>query len=81
MLTFNVVLRYQGLLFWDFFWFFSLVFFFQSNQLTQYQGMHSMLNKKKMGWPYEMTPWFNPFTDNKWIKKYPVKPSPLLSID
>ena len=43
--------------------------------------MHSMLNKKKMGWSYEMTPWFNPFTDNKWIKKYPVKPSPLLSID
>ena len=47
MLTFNVVLRYQGLLFWDFFWFFLFSFFFQSNQPTQYQGMHSMLNKKK----------------------------------
>ena len=52
MLTFNVVLGYQGLLFWDFLWFFFLVSFFQSNQPTQYQETHATLNEKKGGWPY-----------------------------
>ena len=43
MLTFNVVLGYQGLLFWNFFSFF---FFSQSDQPTQYEK-----NEKKGGWP------------------------------
>ena len=46
MLTFNVVLAYQGLLFWDFLWFFFSFFFFQSDRPTQYQ---ETLNEKKRG--------------------------------
>ena len=45
MLTFHVVLGYQGLLIWDFLWF----FFFQSNRPTQYQETHPMINEKKKG--------------------------------
>ena len=57
MLTFNVILRYQGLLFRDslglfFFWF----FFFSirpTDRPTQYQETHLTLNEKKKreGWP------------------------------
>ena len=47
MLTFNVVLGYQGLLFWDCLWFFFSFFFFQSNRPTQYQETHATLNEKK----------------------------------
>ena len=49
MLTFNIVLEYQGLLFQDFFWFFLGFFVFQSNWPTQYQEMHSTVNKEKKG--------------------------------
>ena len=45
MLTFNVVLGYQGLLFRDFLWFCFLGFFFQSDRPTQYQETYSMLNE------------------------------------
>ena len=51
MLTFNVILGYQGLLFQEVLRFFFLGFFFQSNRPTQYQEMHSTLNEKKRGWP------------------------------
>ena len=46
MLTFNVILGYQGLLFRDFLWFF-LGFLFQSYRPIQYQEMHWTLNEKK----------------------------------
>ena len=46
MLTFNVVLGYQGLLFRDFLWFF-LGFSFQPDWPTQYQETHLALNEKK----------------------------------
>ena len=46
LLTFNVILEYQGLIFRDFLWFF-LGFFFQSDRLTQHQETHSTLNEKK----------------------------------
>ena len=49
MLTFNVVLGYQGLLFRDFLWFFWVFFFFQSDWLTQYQETHSTVNEEKKG--------------------------------
>ena len=49
MLTFNVVLRNQGLLFRDFLWFSFLGFFFQSDRPTQYQETHSTVNEKKGG--------------------------------
>ena len=52
MLTFNVILGYQGLLFQDFFFFLFFRFFFQSDRPTQYQETHSTLNEKKRGWPY-----------------------------
>ena len=48
MLTFNVVLEYQGLLFRDFFWFF-FSFFFQSYRPTQYQETHSTVNEEEKG--------------------------------
>ena len=48
MLTFNVVLEYQGLLFRDFFWFF-FSFFFQSDRPTQYQETHSTVNEEEKG--------------------------------
>ena len=76
MLTFNVVLGYQGLLFRDFLWFCFLVFFFQSDRPTQYQETHSTLNEeKKRGWPYGasfpvlilLVP--NKFT-NRWFCRY-----------
>ena len=52
MLTFNVILGHQGVLFRDFCDFFYQVFFFQSHRPTQYQETHSTLNeKKKRGWP------------------------------
>ena len=47
MLTFNVVLGYQGLLFLDFLCFFFSFFIFQSDRPTQYQETHSTLNEKK----------------------------------
>ena len=53
MLTFNVILGSQGLLFRDFLCFFFLDFFFQSDRPTQYQKTHSTLNKQKRGWPNE----------------------------
>ena len=43
MLTFNVILGYQGVLFRDFFF----RFFFQSDRPTQYLETHSTLNEKK----------------------------------
>ena len=46
MLTFNVILGYQGLLFRDFLWIF-FCFFFQSDRPTQYQETHLTLNEKK----------------------------------
>ena len=46
MVTFNVVLGNQGLLFRDFLRF---SFFFQSDRPTQYQETHSMLKQKKKG--------------------------------
>ena len=46
MLTFNVILGYQGLLFRDLLWFF-LGFLFQSYRPIQYQEMHWTLNEKK----------------------------------
>ena len=52
MLTFNVILGYQGILFRDFLWFFFLVFFsffFQTERPTQYQETHSTLNEEKKG--------------------------------
>ena len=49
MLTFNVVLGYQGLLFRDFLWFFFRFFFFQSDQPIQYQETYSMVNEEKKG--------------------------------
>ena len=53
MLTFNVILGYQGLLFQDFLRLFCLLgFFFQSDRPTQYQETHSTLNEKQRGWPY-----------------------------
>ena len=48
MLTFNVVLGYQGLLFRDLLWFLK-VFFFQSDRPTQYQETHSTVNEEKKG--------------------------------
>ena len=48
MLTFNIVLGYQGLLFRDFLWFFFR-FFFQSDRPTQYQETHWTVNKEKKG--------------------------------
>ena len=56
MLTFNVVLWYQGLLFRDFLLIlflgiFFVFFCFQSHRPTQYQETHSTLNEKKSGWP------------------------------
>ena len=48
MLTFNVVLGYQGILFQDFLWIFFLgFFFFQSDRPTQYQETHSIDAKRK----------------------------------
>ena len=47
MLTFNVILGYQGLLFEDSLGFFFQVFFFQSDRPTQYLETHSTLNEKK----------------------------------
>ena len=48
MLTFNVVLGYQGILFQDFLWIFFQFFFFNPiDRPTQYQGQHSTLNEKK----------------------------------
>ena len=51
MLTFTVVLDYQGLLLlvilWIFFRFFLIQFFIQSDRPTQYQQTHSTLNEKK----------------------------------
>ena len=55
MLTFNVVLVYQGLLFRDSLCVcvvFFLGFFFQSDRPTQYQERHSTQTPKKGGWPY-----------------------------
>ena len=50
MLTFNVVLGCQGLLFRDFLlFFFFRFFFFQSDRLTQYQETHSTVNEEKKG--------------------------------
>ena len=48
MLTFNVILGHQGVLFRDFCDFF-LGIFFQSHRPTQYQETHSTLNEKKKG--------------------------------
>ena len=48
MLTFNVVLGYQGLLFRDFLWFF-FSFFFQSDRPTQLQETHSTVNEEEKG--------------------------------
>ena len=55
MLTFNVILGHQGLLFRDFLWFFLFVFFFQSHRPTQYQETHLTLNEKnkKGGMAYD----------------------------
>ena len=44
MLTFNVVLGYQGILFQDFLWIFFRCFFFLIRP-TQYQETHSTLNE------------------------------------
>ena len=55
MFTFNVILGYQGLLFWDFlrFFFFFKFFFFsiRPTEATQYQETHStlLINEKKGG--------------------------------
>ena len=49
MLTFNVILGHQGVLFRDFCDFFFIRFFFQSQRPTQYQETHSTLNEKKIG--------------------------------
>ena len=50
MLTFNVVLGYQGPLFQDLLWFFFFkFFFFQSDRPTQYQETHSTVNEEKQG--------------------------------
>ena len=46
MLTFNVVLGYQGILFQDFLWIFFFGVFFLIRP-TQYQETHSTLNEKK----------------------------------
>ena len=46
MLTFNVILRYQGLLFQDVLRGF-VGFFFQSDRPTEYQETQSTLNGKK----------------------------------
>ena len=46
MLTFNVILGYQGLLFCDFLLFFLSFFFFQPDWLTQYQETHLTLNER-----------------------------------
>ena len=46
MLTFNVILGYQGLLFPDSSGFFFSGFFFQSDRPTQYLETHSTLNEK-----------------------------------
>ena len=53
MLTFNVILRYQGLLFQDVLRsFFCRFFFFNpTDRPTEYQETQSTLNGKK-GWPY-----------------------------
>ena len=48
MLTFNVPLGYQGLLFRDFLCF-CFRFFFQSDRPTQYQETHSTVNEEKNG--------------------------------
>ena len=53
MLTFNVVLGYQGLLFRDFLWFFFKVFFFSIRPTTQYQETHSTVNEEKKGMALE----------------------------
>ena len=69
MLTFSVVLGYQGLLFRDFLWFFLkfflllLLFFvcFQSDRPTQYQETHSTVNEEKKGdgqSPADIILWF-----------------------
>ena len=50
MLTFNIILGYQGLLFLDFL-IFVFSFFFQSDWPTQYQEMQLTLNEEKGGWP------------------------------
>ena len=47
MLTFNVILGYQGLLLRDDLFF--CCFSFQSDRPTQYQETHSTLTKKKGG--------------------------------
>ena len=52
MLTFNVILGYQGLLFQDFlrlFCFLGFFFFNPTDRPTQYQETHSTLNEKKKG--------------------------------
>ena len=55
MLTFKIILGYQGLLFRDLLWFFFLIFqfqFFFFNPTVQpniYQETHSTLNEKKGG--------------------------------
>ena len=51
MLTFNVVLGYQGLLFRDLLWLFFRLFFFNSDRPTQYQETHSTLNGRRGWWP------------------------------
>ena len=49
LLTFNVVLGYQGLPFRDFLRFFLGFFFNPTDRPTQYQEMHSTVNKEKKG--------------------------------
>ena len=49
MLTFNIVLGYQGLLFRDFFWFFFRCFCFSIQLTDPYQETHSTVNKEKKG--------------------------------
>ena len=49
MLSFNVILGYQGLLFRDFLWFFFSFFFFRYDQPTQYQETHKQQKKKNRG--------------------------------
>ena len=53
MLTFNVVLGYQGLLCRDFLWIFLEFFFFfffnPTDRSTQHQKTHSTLNDKRRG--------------------------------
>ena len=62
MLSFKVVLGYQGLLYSQTTCYFVLFlfFFFQSDRPTQYQETHSTLNeKKKDGLIYKGTFYFN----------------------